>query len=161
MRVRIERKTPSSKQKNNEETACLEKYCKYKLYLLIKISAVLSATMYNAEVQMEEISLGEELEVLVLKGKGDSIISRMRDGRVILFNRENPIFTSLVPGVLVNCKVSFIAQNYIIVDPISAPDTGVSAIKVGLEMVSNSEDWELAVISNAIKYLIEQLEELA
>jgi hypothetical protein len=32
--------------------------------------------MYNAEVQMEEISLGEDMEVLVLKGKGDSIISR-------------------------------------------------------------------------------------
>jgi hypothetical protein len=33
--------------------------------------------MYNAEVQMEEISLGEDMEVLVLKGKGDSIISRI------------------------------------------------------------------------------------
>jgi hypothetical protein len=113
--------------------------------------------MYNAEVQMEEISLGEDMEVLVLKGKGDSIISR----RVILFNRENPIFQDLQPGVIVNCKVSFIAQNYIIVDPISPPDTGVKAIKLGLDMVSDSDNWELAIMSQAVKYLIEQLEELS
>jgi hypothetical protein len=117
--------------------------------------------MYNTEVQMEEISLGEDMEVLVLKGKGDSIISRMRDGRVILFNRENPIFQDLQPGVLVNCKVSFIAQNYIIVDPTSPPDTGVKAIKLGLDMVSDSDNWELAIMSQAVKYLIEQLEELS
>ena len=118
--------------------------------------------MYNAEeVQMREISLGEEMEVLVLKGKGDSIIGRMRDGRVILFNRENPIFQDLRPGVVVNCKVSFIAQNYIIVDPISPPDTGVKAIILGLDMVSESDNWELAILGQAVKYLIEQLEELS
>jgi len=117
--------------------------------------------MYNAEVQMEQINLGEKLEVLVLKGKGDSIISRMRDGRVILFNRENPIFQDLRPGVLVNCKVSFVAQNYIIVDPISPPDIGVNAIKSGLDMVTDSDNWELAIIGQAIKHLIEQLEELS
>jgi len=117
--------------------------------------------MYNAEVQMREISLGEEMEVLVLKGKGESIIGRMRDGRVILFNRENPIFQDLRPGVMVNCKVSFVAQNYIIVDPISPPDTGVKAIKLGLDMVSESDNWELAILSQAVKYLIEQLEALS
>jgi len=118
--------------------------------------------MYNVEeVQMREISLGEEMEVLVLKGKGDSIIGRMRDGRVILFNRENPIFQDLRPGAVVNCKVSFIAQNYIIVDPISPPDTGVKAIILGLDMVSESDNWELAILGQAVKYLIEQLEELS
>jgi len=53
--------------------------------------------MYNAEIKQEEVSLGEEMDILVLKGKGDSIISRMKDGRVILFNRENPIFPELRP----------------------------------------------------------------
>ena len=117
--------------------------------------------MYNAEIQMREISLGEEMEVLVLKGKGESIIGRMRDGRVILFNRENPIFQDLRPGVMVNCGVSFVAQNYIIVDPISPPDTGVKAIKLGLDMVSESDNWELAILSQAVKHLIELLEELS
>lgn len=113
------------------------------------------------DVKIEEVSLGEELDVLVLKGKGDSIISRMRDGRVILFNRENPIFSDLRPGVLVKSRVSFIAQNYIIVDPFSPPDAGVEAVKLGLNMVSESDSWEMAILGQAILYLIEQLEELS
>ena len=117
--------------------------------------------MYNVDLKPDEVSLGEEMDVLVLKGKGDSIISRMRDGRVILFNRENPIFSELRPGVMVKSRVSFIAQNYIIVDPVSPPDTGVEAIKLGLQIVSESDNWEMAVLSQAILYLIEQLEELS
>lgn len=116
--------------------------------------------MYNVEIKPEEISLGEELQVLVLKGKGDSIISRMKDGRVILFNRENPIFFDLKPGLLVNCKVSFIAQNYIIVDPFSPPESGVEAIKQGLIMLTESDNWEMSILGQAILYLIEQMEEL-
>jgi hypothetical protein len=117
--------------------------------------------MYNAEINTEEVSLGEEMDVLVLKGKGESIISRMRDGRVILFNRENPIFDELRPGVMVNCSVSFIAQNYIIVDPTAPPETGLRAVELGLDMVSESENWELAILSNGLKYLINRLEELS
>jgi len=111
--------------------------------------------------QMEsnpEISLGEELTVLVLKGKGDSIISRMKDGRVILFNRENVLFNELEPGMTVRAKVSFIAQNYIIVDPVEPPERGVEAIKLGLGMVSDTENWENAVMANALLYIIELLE---
>ena len=117
--------------------------------------------MYNVDIQTDDVSLGEELDVLVLKGKGDSIISRMNDGRVILFNRENPIFPDLQPGVLVKSRVSFIAQNYIIVDPVAPPDTGVEAIKLGLQMVSESDNWEISILGQAILYLIEQLEELS
>ena len=116
--------------------------------------------MYNAETPMKEISLGDEMDVLVLKGKGYSIIGRMRDGRVILFNRENPIFQDLRPGVMVRCKVSFVAQNYIIVDPCAPPNTGVEAIKLGLDMVSECDNWEIAILSQGLKHLIEQLEEL-
>jgi len=105
-----------------------------------------------------EISLGDELTVLVLKGKGDSIISRMKDGRVILFNRENVLFNELEPGMTVRAKVSFIAQNYIIVDPIESPERGVAAIKLGLNMVSDTENWENAVMANALLYIIELLE---
>lgn len=105
-----------------------------------------------------EISLGDELTVFVLKGKGDSIISRMKDGRVILFNRENPIFNELKPGMMVDSKVSFIAQNYIIVDPIAPPEGGVEAIKLGLTMVSETENWENAVMARALLHLIEESE---
>lgn len=106
-----------------------------------------------------EISLGDELNVLVLKGKGDSIISRMKDGRVILFNRENVLFNELEPGMTVLSKVSFIAQNYIIVDPVAPPERGVESIKLGLQMVTETENWENAIIANSLLYIIELLEE--
>ena len=116
--------------------------------------------MYNVEQKPDDVSLGDEMSVLVLKGKGDSIISRMRDGRVILFNRENPIFEDLSPGVMVHSKVSFIAQNYIIVDPMSPPEEGIEAIKLGLDMVAESENWEMALLSNAVADLIDKIDEL-
>jgi hypothetical protein len=105
-----------------------------------------------------DLSLGDELTVLVLKGKGDSIISRMKDGRVILFNRENVLFNELDPGMTVKAKVSFIAQNYIIVDPVEPPERGNEAIKLGLTMVAETENWENAVMANALLYIIEFLE---
>jgi hypothetical protein len=107
-----------------------------------------------------DISLGDELTVLVLKGKGDSIISRMKDGRVILFNRENVLFNELEPGMTVLSKVSFIAQNYIIVDPIAPPEKGIDAIKLGLQMVTETENWENAIMANGLLYIIDLLEEV-
>lgn len=114
--------------------------------------------LFNIE-SSPEVSLGDELSVLVLKGKGDSIISRMKDGRVILFNRENVLFNELEPGMTVQSKVSFIAQNYIIVDPVAPPERGVDAIKMGLQMVAETENWENAVMANALLYMLEILEE--
>ena len=115
--------------------------------------------MFDIDLK-EDLSLGDELSVLVLKGKGDSIISRMKDGRVILFNRENPIFNELEPGMIVDSRINFIAQNYIIVDPVKPPEIGVEAVKLGLNMVSDSEDWENAIMARALLYLIEQLESI-
>jgi hypothetical protein len=83
----------------------------------------------------------------------------MKDGRVILFNRENPIFNDLEPGVVVECRVSFIAQNYIIVDPVAPPEGGEEAIKLGLQMVSETENWENAIIARALLHLIEMQED--
>ena len=61
---------------------------------------------------------------------------------------------------LLPCKVSFIAQNYIIVDPVSQPNSGVDAIKLGLKMVVESDNWELSILSQAILFLIEEFEDL-
>jgi len=114
--------------------------------------------LYNID-STPDTSLGDELTVLVLKGKGDSIISRMKDGRVILFNRENVLFNELEPGMTVQAKVSFIAQNYIIVDPVSPPERGEDAIKLGLQMVAETENWENAIIATALLHIIDILEE--
>ena len=114
--------------------------------------------LINPEEEKTEVSIGDQFTVLVLKGKADSLISRMKDGRVILFNRENPIFNDLESGMIVESRVSFIAQNYIIVDPIAPPESGDDAIKLGLQMVSETENWENAIIARALIYIIEKLE---
>lgn len=114
--------------------------------------------LINQEEEKTEVSIGDQFTVLVLKGKADSLISRMKDGRVILFNRENPIFNDLEPGMIVESRVSFIAQNYIIVDPIAPPESGNEAIKLGLQMVSETENWENAIIARALMHIIEKLE---
>jgi hypothetical protein len=114
--------------------------------------------LINPEEEKTEVSIGDQFTVLVLKGKADSLISRMKDGRVVLFNRENPIFNDLEPGMIVESRVSFIAQNYIIVDPIAPPESGDDAIKLGLQMVSETENWENAIIARALIYIIEKLE---
>ena len=38
-------------------------------------------------------------------------------------------------------------------------NSAVEAIKLGLQMVSDTENWENAVMANALLYLIETLEE--
>lgn len=112
----------------------------------------------SSQNEKSEVGLGDQFTVLVLKGKADSLISRMRDGRVILFNRENPIFSDLEPGVIVECRVSFIAQNYIIVDPVAPPETGLEAIRLGLQMVTETENWESALLARGLLYLVDKAE---
>lgn len=111
--------------------------------------------MYGGD-SLSEVSLGDEFTVLVLRGKGDSIISRMKDGRVILFNRENPIFADLRPGTMVHGRIIFVAQNYVIMDPLTPPESGVEAINMGLRMVAESDNWELGILAQALLYLLDQ-----
>lgn len=111
--------------------------------------------MYE-KAESEEVSLGDEFTVLVIRGKGDSIISRMKDGRVILFNRESPIFEDLRPGMIVHGRVIFVAQNYIIMDPLTPPESGLEALEMGLRVVSESENWELGIIAQALLYILEK-----
>lgn len=113
----------------------------------------------QSENIFEEVSLGEEFTVLVLKGKGDSLISRMRDGRVILFNRESPIFSDLKPMTMVQGRVIFVAQNYLIMDPLAPPEAGIGAVEMGLKMVRESENWEMSVIAEALLYILEEVKE--
>jgi len=113
--------------------------------------------MYTEE-RPDDVSLGDEFTVLVLRGKGDSIISRMKDGRVILFNRESPLFADLEPGTIVHARVIFVAQNYVIMDPLTSPESGLESVKMGLTMVVDSENWEMSILARALLYLVEQIE---
>jgi len=41
---------------------------------------------------------------------------------------------------------------------VAPPESGVEAVKLGLQMVSETENWENAVMARALLHVIEQLE---
>ncbi|GAH83751.1 unnamed protein product [marine sediment metagenome] len=75
--------------------------------------------------ELQKLFLGEKLTVRVLPGRGGKPIGRLQDGRVILFDQDNPYWSILAPGQSVECHVKVMSENYIIVDPISEPEAAV------------------------------------
>ncbi|GAH21099.1 unnamed protein product [marine sediment metagenome] len=75
--------------------------------------------------ELQKLFIGEKLTVRVLPGRGGKPIGRLQDGRVILFDQDNPYWSILAPGQSVECHVIVISENYIIVDPISEPEAAV------------------------------------
>ncbi len=73
------------------------------------------------ELNKTDVNLGEEIQVRTLLGRDSNIVGRLSDGRVILFGRDNPYLHLLRENQLVNCHVTFIHENYIIVEPIDDP----------------------------------------
>ncbi|GAH61475.1 unnamed protein product, partial [marine sediment metagenome] len=57
-----------------------------------------------------------------ISGRGETVISRMQDGRIILFDQNSQYFSLLAPGQIVECHVVNIQENFIIVSPISKPE---------------------------------------
>lgn len=106
----------------------------------------------------DEVGVGDVLTVRTLRGKEGGVIGRLPDGRVILFNRESRFYDQLNPGQAVEGRVTYVAQTYVIVDPLSPPKTGVEALKANLKTLTESEDWEQAVLAEALLYIIKQLE---
>ena len=75
--------------------------------------------------ELQKLFLGEKLTVRVLPGRGGKPIGRLQDGRVILFDQDNPYWSILAPGQSVECHVKVMSENYIIVDPIREPEAAV------------------------------------
>ena len=68
-----------------------------------------------------EVNLGEEIQVRTLLGRDNNIVGRLPDGIIILFGKDNPYLHLLRENQLVNCHVTFIHENYIIVEPTGPP----------------------------------------
>ena len=75
--------------------------------------------------KLQKLVIGEKLTVRVVPGRGGKPIGRLQDGRVILFDQDNPYWSILAPGQSVECHVKVMSENYIIVDPISEPEAAV------------------------------------
>jgi hypothetical protein len=111
----------------------------------------------HAVSRLEEVNVGDVLSIRTLKGKDGGVIGRLPDGKVILFNRENTLFAELLPRQVVEARVTYVAQTYIIVDPLSPPMTGVDGLKASLRVLADSADWEIAVIAESLLYIMNQL----
>ena len=71
---------------------------------------------------LEELGLGDRIAVHTIPGRGDTIISRLQDGRIILFDQNSQYFSLLAPGQIVECHVVNVKENYVIVSPIREPE---------------------------------------
>ena len=111
----------------------------------------------HAVSRLEEVSVGDVLNIRTLNGKDGGVIGRLPDGKVILFNRESTLFAELLPRQVVEARVTYVAQTYIIVDPLSSPKTGVDGLKASLRVLADSADWEIAVIAESLLHIMTQL----
>jgi len=71
---------------------------------------------------LEDLGLGDRITVHTIPGRGNQVISRLQDGRIILFDQNSQYFELLAPGQIVECHVVNVKENYVIVSPISEPE---------------------------------------
>jgi len=65
--------------------------------------------------------LGEKITVNTVRGRDDTVIGYLPDGRVVLFDQKSTFFNLLAPGQSVEGHVIFIKENFVIVNLISEP----------------------------------------
>jgi len=71
---------------------------------------------------LEVLGLGDRITVHTIPGRANTVISRLQDGRIILFDQNSQHFSLLAPGQIVECHVVNVKENYVIVSPISIPE---------------------------------------
>ena len=71
---------------------------------------------------LETLSLGDRITVHTIPGRANTVISRLQDGRIILFDQNSQHFSLLALGQIVECHVVNVKENYVIVSPISKPE---------------------------------------
>ena len=69
-----------------------------------------------------ELGLGDRITVHTIRGRGGTVISRLHDGRIILFDQNSQYFDLLAAGQIVECHIVNIKENYVIVSPIHEPE---------------------------------------
>lgn len=110
--------------------------------------------------RINEVRVGEVLTVRTFEGKDGGIIGRLPDGRVILFNKDSVYHNMLASRQVVEARVVHATRTYVIADPLSPPKTGVNALKANLKALTEAEDWEHAVIAEALLHVIQLMEKL-
>jgi len=96
---------------------------------------------------LKELGLGDRITVHTMRGKNDTVIGRLQDGRVILFDQNSQFFDLLAPEQSIECHVVNIKENYVIVNPISKPDETPISHVPELEVDTIVEDLEKLIES--------------
>jgi len=103
--------------------------------------------------RIQRLVLGDKINVQTMRGRGDTVIGRLLDGRVVLFDQKSQFFNLLAPSQSVECHIIFIKENFIIVNPISEP-----------KEISESEEIEFVHIPEIpevyVDDIVEELEKL-
>ena len=68
------------------------------------------------------LGLGDEITVRTMRGRDNTVIGRMPDGMIILFDKKSSYFNLLAPNQSVEGRVIYIHESFVIVDPISEPE---------------------------------------
>ena len=102
--------------------------------------------------RFEEVNLDDEITVLARSGRGQSIIGRLTDGRVILFPKEHKL--NVKPGDTVIGKVVHISKTYVIVSPEKVMGDTMEALLENLKNVSMSGYYQHAVLAKGMLFLI-------
>jgi len=75
----------------------------------------------RVRVSQRPLFLGQKITVNTIRGREDTIISHLPDGRVVLFDQKSQYFNLLAPSQSVEGHIIHIQKNFIIVNPISEP----------------------------------------
>jgi len=103
--------------------------------------------------RLDEINIGDELVVLMRKGRGDTVIGRLADGRVILQSREST--EKINPGDTVICEIVHVTRTYVLFMPKRVLGDTVEALILNLKNVVQSGYYQHSVLAKAALYLIE------
>lgn len=114
------------------------------------------------EVQ-RKLFLGEKITVNTIRGRGDTIISHLPDGRVVLFDQKSQYFNLLAPSQSVEGHIIHIQENFVIMNPISEPkeiefvhlpEVEVKDIVAELENLIKKMSGNAEVIPKALLHII-------
>ena len=98
--------------------------------------------MFFMAEDLKELGLGDRITVHAIRGRGTTVISRLHDGRIILFDQNSQYFDLLAPGQTIECHIINVKENYVIVSPISRPEEIEISYIPELEVDTIVEDLE-------------------
>lgn len=105
-----------------------------------------------SEQRVEELNLNDEITVLVRRGRDDSKIGRLSDGRVLLFTTDTPFNVEV--GDTVVGEIVHITTKYLLVKPLRVMGDNFEAMIENLKNVEASGHYQHAVLAKGLLWLI-------